>query len=74
MVKDSSEQLKKMLNDYSKLNDSNNKSFEETMQEIDKIGNKEHSSFLRQSAIDAKNGKLDVNQFIENAKKLKDAN
>ena len=74
MIEEASKQLNKMLSDYSKLNELNNKSFDETMKNIDELGNEEHTLFLKQSLIDAKDGKLDINQFIENSKKIKDAN
>ena len=71
MITDLDAQIKKMLNDYSVLNKSKNELFEKTMQDINKIEDKEAAAFLSQSIKDAKNGKLDIAGFIKSSEKFK---
>jgi hypothetical protein len=66
------EQLNKMMDDYSNLNKSKEDLFNKSMKDIDKLKNKEHVSFLKESLIDAKSGELDINSFLKKINTLKD--
>jgi hypothetical protein len=66
------EQLNKMMDDYSNLSKSKEDLFNKSMKDIDKLKNKEHASFLKESLIDAKSGELDINSFLKKINTLKD--
>jgi len=61
-----------MMDDYSNLNKSKEDLFNKSMKDIDKLKNKEHASFLKESLIGAKSGELDINSFLKKINTLKD--
>ena len=68
------EQLKKMLDDYSDLNKSKEELFDKTLKDIDKLEDNDHSSLLKNSLIEARNGTLNIKGFLDKIKNIQDAN